>query len=201
MLVRKSFRRVVVVAALLATGAVAFAQEAKKKVGDPAASAAGAMGMPAPAPETKKLSFLVGHFTSEEHFFANPMMPQEMKSKGTLEGRYVLGDFFVVTEVKSELMGGFKGHSYLKYDAEKKQYVMWWFDSMGTAQEYSGGQWKDEKTLVFENDVTHSGMAMRVRAAYTVTSPTSWSLKEEADFKDGKGFVPTMDIQFKKVVN
>lgn len=197
-----SFRRLAVAALVLATAAVAVAQE-KKKPADaaPAGGAASAMGQPAPAPETKKLAFLVGNFTSEERFFASPMMPQEMTSKGTYEGRFALGDFFVTAEVKSELMGGFTGRSFMKYDAEKKQYVLWWFDSMGTAQEYPGGQWKDEKTLVFECDIHHGGMPMRVRSAYTVTSPTTWTLKEEADYKDGKGFVPAMEIHFKKVAN
>lgn len=197
----KSIYRLAAVGAVLMMSAAAFAQEKTKPAPAKAPDSQAAMPVPVPAPETKKLGFMVGNFTTEEHFFANPMMPQEMKSKGTFEGHFVLGDFFVATEVKSDLMGGFKGHSYMKYDSEKKQYVMWWFDSMGSAQEYGNGQWKDEKTLVFECDVTYTGTPMRVRSAYIVQSPTTWTLKEEADYKDGKGFIPTMEIQFKKVQN
>src|SRR5262245_28038936 len=113
----KSLRVVAVLAAVLVTSSVAFAQEPKtaKPAGDPKAAKpaaapaaqdakAAAMQAPTPAPETKKLAFMAGNFTSDEHFFANAMMP-ETRSKGTIEGKFVLGDFFLATEVKSEAMG------------------------------------------------------------------------------------------------
>ncbi len=155
-------------------------------------------GMPAPTPpaETKKLAFMVGQFTTDEKFHPSPMMPTAMTSKGRYAGRFILGGFFYSGDVDSEAMGGFKGLSLIRFDPAAGAYEMHWFDSMGTVHKTTGGKWKDEKTLFFETEMEHMGIKASVRSYYRINSPNSWTLSEEADYHDGKGWAPSMEIKF-----
>lgn len=85
--------------------------------------------MPKPAKEHEWLQQFAGEWDVASEMIMDPAQPA-VKSKGTESSR-MLGGFFAVCEIKSELMGTpFSGILTLGYDTEKKKYTATWIDSM-----------------------------------------------------------------------
>lgn len=90
------------------------------------------MHMPVPGPEHENLAKLAGEWSGEETMFASAWCPEERKVFGRIKAR-VLENFFVVSdyEQKHGDQVSFRGHGVYAWDPQEKQYVMYWFDSMG----------------------------------------------------------------------
>ena len=113
----------------LASGAAA--QEKKPSgAASPSAAPGGAMpAMPKPGPEHAILKEHVGVWDATVQSFVAPGQPP-MTSKG-VETSTMVGDFWLVSDFKSEMMGSpFVGHGTMGYDPAKKKYVSTWVDSM-----------------------------------------------------------------------
>jgi hypothetical protein len=111
--------------AVLAFGAGARAQE-PPKIG----------------PEHKVLQRLVGSWDVSMKFGGG-------ESKGTMTWKMELGGLWLVSSLESDLGGQkFYGKGLDTYDAKKKKYVAYWFDSMGTTPLALEGTYdKSKKTL------------------------------------------------------
>jgi hypothetical protein len=104
-----------VVAAVLAGGTVARAQEAPK--------------MPAPQKEHQWLGQLAGEWDTEAEMLVEPGKPT-VKNKGTMSTR-ILGGYWAVSDVKGDFMGApFSGLMTVGFDVQKKKYVGTWVGSM-----------------------------------------------------------------------
>lgn len=85
--------------------------------------------MPKPQKEHEWLKQLEGEWETESDMFMEPGKPA-VKAKGS-ESVHLLGGFWALCENKGEAMGvPFTGILTLGYDAEKKEYVATWIDSM-----------------------------------------------------------------------
>jgi hypothetical protein len=102
---------------------VAVLAVAAALIGGPAARA---QEPPKPGPEHKVLQALVGTWETT-------MKAGGMESKGTMKYKMELGGLWLVGSLESDLGGQrFFGKGLDSYDAKKKKYVGYWFDSMGT---------------------------------------------------------------------
>jgi hypothetical protein len=89
-------------------------------------SAARAQEPPKPGPEHKLLQTRVGTWETT-------MKAGGMEFKGVMTYKMELGGLWLVGSLESDLGGQkFFGKSLDSYDAKKKKYVGYWFDSMGT---------------------------------------------------------------------
>jgi hypothetical protein len=101
-------------------------------------------------PELKILERLIGKWDWETVSKPAEWTPKEVRSKGTLTREWVLGSRFV-----QEKGGDADNPSQcmFTYDAQKKAYRFWLFDSKGTTLELTG-QWDDaSKTFSWKGDV------------------------------------------------
>ena len=118
-------RMIAAVAAAAVLAAPAFAQE-----------------MPKPGPEHKSLAKKEGTWTTV-------MKAGGMEHKGTVTLKMELGGLWLVGSLESDLNGQkFFGKSLDTYDARKKKYVSYWFDSMGTAPLAMEGNFDKEKKVL-----------------------------------------------------
>lgn len=95
-------------------------------------AAANAQEIPEMPAATKKHQWLqkfVGEWSVNQTAKMGPGQP-EMKSSGTIVSRR-LGDFWVINELKSEMLGTtVTGIQTIGYDSKKEKYVGTWVDSM-----------------------------------------------------------------------
>lgn len=121
-------------------GGVAGAQEAKEtrkaaaagKDGDPQAMMAAYEKAGEPTEQHKLLQRSVGKWNITIKSWMDPKQPP-MESKGTAEGKALLGGRYVQTDVTSDMMGKpFSGVAVNGYDKAKKKFVGTWIDSMST---------------------------------------------------------------------
>lgn len=92
-----------------------------------------------PTEQHKLLQRSVGKWTITIKSWMDPNQPP-MESKGTAEGRALLGGRFVQQDVVCDMMGKpFSGVSVNGYDRGKKKFVGTWIDSMSTGVMRSEG--------------------------------------------------------------
>jgi hypothetical protein len=105
-----------------------------------------------PTTEHAWLQQTVGNWTSEtEATFAPGQPPQKFKGSETISA---MGPFWTVNQVQAEMPGmPFKGAMTTGYDADKKQYVATWIDTMsGRMWTYHGTLDKSQKKLTLETE-------------------------------------------------
>ena len=145
---------------------------------------------PAPRKEHELLKHFAGEWETEGEMVAGPGMPP-VKSKGT-ESAKLLGDFWIVSELKGECMGvQMTGVMTVGYDAKKQKYVGTWVCSMcdwlchyeGTVDatgkvltlECEGPSPADPTKLVKMKDVTElKDKDHRVLKSYLQTEDGKW---------------------------
>lgn len=129
------------------------------------------------------LKQLVGEWEVEAEMFMGPDQPP-MKSKGAETVR-AIGGFWVQGEIKSQVFGeSFTGILTLGYDAEKKQYVGTWIDSMtGHLWTYRGAVNDKGDMLTLETEgPCHTGETCRFKETIEIKS------------KDHKVFTSKMEM-------
>jgi hypothetical protein len=98
-----------------------------------------AQELPKPGPEFKVLKQMVGTWDVTMKFGDN-------ESKGTMKYKMELGGLWLVSSLESDLGGQkFYGKGLDTYDAQKKKYVGYWFDSMGTTPLIMEGTYDNAK--------------------------------------------------------
>lgn len=122
---------------ILAHGGAVAADEMKKggaggKHADPQAMMAAYDKASEPAEQHKVVLKSVGKWSLATKSWMDPKQPP-MESKGTAEGKAILGDRFVQMNVTFDMMGkSFSGVAINGYDKAKKKFVGSWIDSMST---------------------------------------------------------------------
>lgn len=144
---------------------------------------------PAPQKEHEWLQQFVGEWESEMEASIGPGQPP-MKCKGTMNSR-MLGGFWSISEMKSEMMGvPMASIQTLGYDVEKKKYIGTWVDSMmGHMWKYVGSVDKTGKTLTLEAEgpnFMQEGKIAKFRDAYEFKSKDHLVLTSSMQGEDGK---------------
>ena len=107
--------------------------------------------IPKPGPEHEQLAQLAGDWSGEETMFPSAWSPEEQHRVGRLRAR-LLDGFFVVSDYE-QWTGDevtFRGHGVYSWDEKAKEYVMYWFDSMGGAGGVARGHLEGNR-LTFQN--------------------------------------------------
>jgi hypothetical protein len=143
-----------------------------------------------PGPEHKVLKKLEGTW-------ATTMKAGGMEFKGTVTYKMELNGLWLVSALESDLGGQkFYGKGLDTYDAKKKKYVSYWFDSMGTTPLIMEGNFdKAKKTLT----LTGEGPGMDGK-------PARWRSVSEMPNNDtiqfrmyvGEGKEPMFTITYKR---
>lgn len=149
------------------------------------------MGPPTPAPELKKLDFMVGNWSAEGTMTMGPGTPTSKWTTNT-HAEWMQGNFFLVENSDMDLgpMGKGKEVAYLGYDPERKMYTYRAFNSMGEAEDSTGNV--DGDTWTWTSDEHMNGMTMKGRFTMKVLSPTSYTMKFELS-QDGTTWTTAME--------
>lgn len=154
-------------------------------------SAHAQMGMPAPAPELKKLDFMAGDWTAEGTINAGPGNPGG-KFTETSHAEWMDGNYFLVEHSDGDYgaMGKAKEIAIMGYDADRKMYTYHSFSSVGEAGDSTGTV--DGDTWTWTSDEHMGGMTMKGRYTMKVLSPTSYTMKYELS-QDGTNWMTAME--------
>src|SRR5215469_2310164 len=136
-------------------------------------------GLPAPAPELKKLEMFTGEWSSEGTMILGPPGTPPTKWTATSHGEWMEGNFFLVEHTDMDLSPVAKGKelAVMGFDADKKVYTYKSFSSMGQAEDSTGTV--DGSTWTWLSDEHYGGMNMKGRYTMKILSPTSYTLKFE----------------------
>jgi len=153
--------------------------------------------MPKPEPEHKWLDQFAGEWECDIEMTMDPSKPAT-KSKGT-ESMARFGDFWMVFDVKAEMMGmPFKGHGQIGYDPAKKKYCMTWIDTMGPNVIVSWGSVDATgKALVMEYDMDCDGKMTSMKDTSTIVDKDTRTMTSQMKTPDGKWF-QHMSIKYKR---
>jgi hypothetical protein len=113
------------------------------------------MEMPRPTEADDRLHRLVGRWRGEEYIFPSHLDPKGGQAIGIADNRAALDGFAVVQEYVQERGGvvNFRGHGVFRFDHHANEYVLHWFDSMGsTPSEFRGTFDGDVLTLTSRDD-------------------------------------------------
>ncbi len=100
-----------------------------------------------------KVEFLVGSFTTVTNIPPSSSLPKGATGKGTSVISWTLDSMFlsIENENNNSLLGHYKGHGMLGYDAQMHQYVLSMFNNFGDHPTYHGNFEGD--TLVLQTKV------------------------------------------------
>ncbi len=95
------------------------------------------MTKPSFGPELAKLSFLVGHFSTQSKM---TMGDNSANGTGMMKAHWGLDSMFVLfsTEEQNPAMGTYKGFGVLGYDSQNNQYVLSMYNNFADRPEYKG---------------------------------------------------------------
>jgi hypothetical protein len=175
--------RILAAVALAALAATALAQEKKPSPAPPA----GMPPMPTAGPEHAILKDHAGVWDATVQMWMAPNQPPSV-SKG-VETSTMVGDFWLVTDFKSEMMGQpFVGHGTMGYDPAKKKYVSTWVDSM-TPSISLGESDYDAATRTFTgwtDGLDYEGKPTKVKAVTVWKDPATRIFTMSVKAPDGK---------------
>lgn len=92
------------------------------------------MDMPKPGAEHQALSIFAGTWKGVDTMPPSPWSPQMSTADGHIINKPALGGFSVLQDYV-QTQGGetrYEGHGVFTWEAEAREYVMYWFDSMGS---------------------------------------------------------------------
>lgn len=124
------------------------------------------MEMPQPTEAHAWLEKLAGSWTGTEILSPSPWDQKGGTAKGFVENRMALGGFSLIQDYRQEREGQvtFEGHGVFTYDGERDEYVLHWFDSMGTGvNEFRGQREGDHLSLEHSGPQGHSRCVFDLR--------------------------------------
>ena len=132
---------------------------------------------PKPAPELKKLDYLVGTWSARGELKPGPFGPGG-KFTGTTRVAWMDGGFFLVTHSNfSGALGKGTETAYMGYDADEQKYTYDSFNSLGEADHALGTLDGDTWTWLSETRLrSHTNKG---RLTMKILSPTSYTFKFE----------------------
>lgn len=183
--------RPLLAAAVLVLVAVSSSAQtpARKKIPDmpPPAAPPAAPAMPTPLPEHAVLKEEAGLWDATVESFMAPGQPPVL-SKGTETG-IMVGDFWLVSEFKTDMMGQpFTGRGTLGYDPAKKKYVSTWVDSM-TPTLSLGESTYDAATHTFTgwlDGLDYAGQPTKIKTVTAFKDPATRVFTMSLPGSDGK---------------
>jgi hypothetical protein len=91
------------------------------------------MEMPTPTEAHRRLEKLVGRWSGEEKMTPMPFDPEGGVAIGRVDNRVALDGFAVVQDYEQERGGAitYRALGVYRWDADKDEYVLYWYDSMG----------------------------------------------------------------------
>lgn len=144
-----------------------------------------------PGEHHRHLEKLVGNWTTETTFWAAPGAPPA-ESTGAAEHRMILGDRFLVTSYKGNLLDmPFEGTGTAAYDRYKEKYVETWVDNMGTMVLVSEGTCDGtgkERTITAEFTEPMTGVDTTFRSVYRIVDENHYILEMYSSLSDGGEF-------------
>ena len=143
-----------------------------------------------PALLRSQVEFLVGSFTTITNIPPSTSMPKGASGKGTAVISWALDSMFlsIENENNNSLLGHYKGHGMLGYDAQMHQYVLSMFNNFGDHPTYHGNFAGD--TLVLQTKVEMPEHPFDQKLLW-YKDGKAVKLKVLNDF--GKGFLPALE--------
>jgi hypothetical protein len=137
-----------------------------------------------------RLQFLVGSFTTETTMPARPPAATGAIGKGTTIISWALDSMFLIIEEQSmnTLLGQYKGHGVLGFDARTHQYALSMFNNFGDRPTYRGAFVGD--TLVLATTIPMPGRSFDQKLVWYKEGDTV-TLKVLNDL--GKGFALALE--------
>lgn len=147
------------------------------------------MDMPKPGDAHKRLHKLAGRWEGEETLYPSPWCPEKTTAMGRVDNRMALEGFNVIQDYEQRMGDtvSYRGHGIFSYDAAQNEYLMHWFDSMGSPCNLYRGTFEGEKlTLSTRNPMGHG------RAIFDVGGEGTYHFLMEFS-QDGKEWLPFME--------
>ncbi len=132
-------------------------------------------------PETKVLEQFVGTWETESTAKVAEWTPKEVKATGSIKCAWALGGRFVQGKGTDSQSGEVQSH--WTYDANKKTYRMWFFNSDGVVVQWIG-QWKPESKSFLLKQYLGNGIMDTLTARMADANTIEFT--SEAKGKDGK---------------
>ncbi|HNS98009.1 MAG TPA: DUF1579 family protein [Polyangiaceae bacterium] len=149
---------------------------------------------PQPGKQHEKLHTLVGNWEGIVR-----LAPSAWGSAGMAVGRFsntvVADGFFLVSDYVEQRDGGetFVGHGVYGWDDIEKEYVLYWFDSMGLApRQPARGTWK-ENELVFVLEQPGG----KVRYSHTFLEPGAYVFRLQSQ-RDDADWDTIMEAEYRR---
>lgn len=151
------------------------------------------MGIPKPGPEHEALKRMVGSWDGPEKLFPSPWDPKGGTGVGKLVARLALDGLAAVSDYEQEKDGRvvFRGHGIYTWDAQRKSYVMTWFDSMSVGTPGIAHGTLSGNTLTFQNQ-SEQGHG---RYVYDFDEADSYRFRIEFS-PDGQNWSTFMDARY-----
>ena len=108
------------------------------------------MEMPRPTHAHQLLEKFAGSWEGEDVMHPSPWDPEGGKATGRFERRMALEGFSLIGDYEQEREGRitFRGHAVYTYDTAAREYVVYWWDSMGMPANVYRGQLEGDALVV-----------------------------------------------------
>jgi hypothetical protein len=146
-----------------------------------------------PGEESLRLQAFAGEWTGAEQLAASRWSPGG-PATARVSARMTLGGYYLVQDYAEQVDGRttIEVRAVFAWDEERRQYLLYWFDSYGYAPQQPGtGQWQGD-TLVLTR-VSSRGVA---RHSYRVEGPDAYTLKIENSFDGGTSWQPVVEGRY-----
>jgi hypothetical protein len=150
------------------------------------------MEMPTPTEAHKRLERLAGRWSGEERMTPMPFDPEGGVAHGRVDNRVALDGFAVVQDYEQKRRGTvtYRGHGVYRWDADKDEYVLYWYDSMGgPPTEYRGPFEGDTLTLIGKTVYGFN------RAVVDLSEPDRYSFHADAS-PDGETWETFLEARY-----
>lgn len=152
------------------------------------------MEMPKSTADHKKLEKLTGIWKGTEKMYPSAWDPKGGEAQAITRSRLALDGFAVIGDYE-QTRGGtctYQGHAVYTWDAQAKQVVLHWFDSMGHGVEEFRGAWSgDVLTLSSKTPMGHARLTYDFASAGVMRSSMEMS-------SDGKTWSKFFDANCKR---
>lgn len=143
--------------------------------------------MGVPPKELKDLAWMMGDFSAEMTMW-EPGKTEGTQIKGTISTFESMNGMWIESRHEGEFGGmPMKGLQLTSYDAEKKEYMAFWFDSMGPGGLEMRGKLKGQTLILASKPTSFPGMPgpMAFRATTSLKAKGKYLFRMEMDMGQG----------------
>lgn len=153
------------------------------------------MDMPKPGAAHQKLSALVGEWAGDETLHPSPWDPAGGPAEARVTNRWTADGFAVVQEYEQSRNGEvtFRGLGVFSYDPSRDEYVMHWWDSMGSPVNQYRGRLEGNR-LTLGAPMPQGGHS---RTSWVLTGPDAHDFLMEVS-PDGETWHPAMEGRYRR---